>query len=123
MVFGIFWVGIYFGLAFWSALKRLIYQAPKLDWWQSEAIYQIYIKSFFDSNDDGVGDLRGIIEKLDYIQSLGTRAIWLSPIYPSGGKNGGFDVTSFIEVDPAYGTIKDFDELVDQVHRRGVSFF
>lgn len=123
MVFGIFWIGIYSALAFWSSLKRLIYKAPKLDWWQSEAIYQIYVKSFFDSNGDGIGDLRGIIQKLDYIQSLGTRAIWLSPIHPSAGKNSGLDVTSFLEIDPAYGTIKDFDELVDQVHRRGLYFY
>lgn len=124
IVFGIFWIGIYFSLAFWSGLKRLIYKAPKLDWWQTETFYQIYVKSFFDSNGDGVGDLRGVLQKLDYVQSLGAKSILLNPIYPSGGKNGGYDVTSYIEIDPVYGSIKDFDELVDEVHRRGLlSFF
>lgn len=120
MVFGIFWIGIYFALAFWSSLKRLIYKPPKLDWWQTETIYQVYVKSFYDSNDDGIGDLGGVLKKLDYIKSLGCRAIWLNPIYPSGGKDGGYDVTSYIDIDPQYGSIKEFDELVEQVHARGM---
>lgn len=97
----------------------MLNKPPKLEWWQTETIYQIYVKSFFDSNGDGVGDLRGIIAKLDYIESLGTKSIWLNPIYPSGGKDGGYDVTSFVDIDPVYGTMKDFDELVENVHKRG----
>lgn len=97
----------------------MIYKAPKLDWWQTETIYQIYVRSFFDSNGDGVGDLKGVIQKLDYIQSLGAKAIWLNTIHSSAGRNAGYDITSFIEIDPVYGSIKDFDELVDEIHRRG----
>ena len=93
--------------------------APNLQWWQKDVIYQIYVRSFCDSNGDGVGDLSGITLKLDYIKQLGINSIWLSPINSSSGKDGGYDVTSFVDIDPIYGTFKDFDELVSQVHKRG----
>lgn len=93
---------------------------PRLSWWQTTIIYEIYVRSFFDSNGDGVGDLQGIIEKLEYIKSLGVDCIWLTPIYPSGGKDGGYDVTSFVDIDPLYGSWSDFDKLVKRVHQNNM---
>lgn len=115
----LFWCGLFFLLSFWNAWKKYQNKAPKLDWWQSGAIYQIYVKSFNDSNEDGVGDLRGIVEKLDYLKSIGVESIWLTPFYKSGGYDGGYDVTSFVDIDPVYGDMNDFDELVKQVHLKG----
>jgi alpha-glucosidase len=88
-------------------------------------IYQIYPRSFSDSNGDGVGDLRGIIERLDYLNdgsaaSLGVDAIWLSPFYPSPMADFGYDVADYENVDPLFGTLDDFDELVAQARRRGI---
>lgn len=105
-------------LSFFYECRKIKNKPPKLDWWQTEVIYQIYVRSFFDSTDNGSGDLQGIIKKLDYIKSLGMKAIWITPIYPSGGKDGGYDITSLTEIDPLYGTMEDFDELVHQVHKR-----
>lgn len=119
-LFILFWLGVYAVLTSWVIVKRLFNRAPKLDWWQTDVVYQIYVKSFSDSNGDGVGDLRGIIEKLDYIESLGTKSIWLNPFYPSGGKDGGYDITSFVDIDPIYGTMSDFEQLIDEVHKRGM---
>ena len=102
----------------YSCVKHYLNRPPRLEWWQTEVIYQIYVKSFYDSNGDGVGDLAGVKEKLDYVSKLGAKTIWLSPINKSGGKDGGYDVTSFIDIDPVYGTEKDFDELVREVHAR-----
>lgn len=90
----------------------------KLEWWQTEVIYQIYTKSFRDSNGDGIGDLRGIIEKIDYLESIGVKIIWLNPIYLSGGLDGGYDIISFVEIDPVYGTMDDFDELIEKLHKK-----
>ena len=115
-VFGLFWVGFYFMLSFWSALKKLRNKPPKLDWWQTGIIYEIYVKSFKDSNNDGVGDLRGIVDKIDYLKSIGVKTVWLTPIYASGGQDGGYDVTSYVDIDPIYGTMCDFDELVRKLH-------
>ena len=93
---------------------------PNLNWWQTESIYQIFIKSFFDSNDDGIGDFRGIIQKLDYIKSLSCNIIWITPCFPSDGKDAGYDITNFYDVDPVYGTMDDFDELVRKVHEKNM---
>lgn len=115
-MFGLFWLGFYFIQAFYAELQKLLNQPPKLSWWQTDAIYQIYVKTFFDSNNDGVGDLGGVIEKVDYLKSIGVKTVWLSPIYPSGGKDGGYDVTDFRKIDPVYGSMSDFDKLVDKLH-------
>src|SRR5436190_17304732 len=92
------------------------------DWWQRGVIYQIYPRSFADSNGDGVGDLPGIIEHLDYLgpEGLGVDALWLSPIYPSPGHDLGYDVSDHERVDPLFGTEEDFDRLVEAAHRRGI---
>ena len=120
LTFFLFWLGFYCIQNFYSCVKHFLNRPPALHWWQTEVIYQIYVKSFFDSNGDGVGDLRGVHEKLDHVRSLGCKSIWLSPFYPSGGKDGGYDVSSFVEVDPSLGSLKDFDELVNEVHKRNM---
>jgi len=89
-------------------------------WWKSAVIYQIYPRSFADSDGDGVGDLRGIIDHLDHLQYLGVDAVWLSPIYPSPGDDNGYDISDYQDIDPALGTLADFDELLADVHRRGM---
>lgn len=89
-------------------------------WWRDGVIYQIYPRSFSDSNADGIGDIGGIISKLDYLQELGVDAVWLSPIYPSPDVDFGYDVSEYCDVDPKYGTLEDFNRLVEQAHRRGI---
>ena len=96
-----------------------------LHWWQRGVIYQIYPRSFMDANDDGVGDLEGIIQKLDYLNdgtesSLGVDAIWLSPMYPSPMADFGYDVSDYCNVDPLFGDLPTFDRLVAAAHQRGV---
>lgn len=87
-------------------------------WWQTGVIYQIYPRSFSDSNGDGVGDLAGIISKLDYLRWLGVDALWLSPIYPSPMADFGYDISNYTDVDPLFGTVKDLDTLLAQAHQR-----
>ena len=89
-------------------------------WWQKRAIYQIYPKSFLDTTGKGTGDIQGIISKLDYIKSLGTCAIWLTPIYPSPQVDNGYDISNYTAIDPAYGTMADFDELVAEGKKRNI---
>lgn len=92
----------------------------KRSWWQEAAIYQIYPRSFQDSNGDGVGDLRGILARVDYLSWLGIDAVWISPIYPSPMADFGYDVANYLDVDPLFGTIADFDQLVGALHERGI---
>ena len=90
-------------------------------WWQTGVIYQIYPRSFMDSNGDGVGDLPGITQRLDYLSNtLGVDAIWLSPIYPSPMHDFGYDVADYCDIHPMFGTLADFDRLLDETHRRGL---
>ena len=83
-------------------------------------VYQIYVKSFCDSNGDGIGDIPGIISKLDYLENLGVDYLWLTPIYPSPQRDNGYDVSDYCAIDPAYGTMADFDELVELARERGM---
>jgi alpha-glucosidase len=92
----------------------------KFAWWQHSVIYEIYPRSFQDTNGDGVGDLRGILERLDYLAQLGVDAIWISPIYPSPMADFGYDVADYCGIDPLFGTMEDFDRLLEEVHRRGL---
>ncbi|NLX08189.1 MAG: DUF3459 domain-containing protein [Chloroflexi bacterium] len=89
-------------------------------WWQRGIIYQIYPRSFQDSSGDGIGNLRGILQRLDYLESLQIDAIWLSPIYRSPMADFGYDVADYTAIDPIFGTMDDFDRLLDAVHRRGM---
>jgi alpha-glucosidase len=89
-------------------------------WWKSAVVYQIYPRSFCDSNGDGIGDLKGIESKLDYVASLGVDAIWLSPVHPSPNRDFGYDVADFNAVEPSLGTMADFERLIAEAHRRGL---
>jgi alpha-glucosidase len=89
-------------------------------WWQHAVIYQIYPRSFQDSDGDGIGDLAGILSRLDYLQGLGVDAIWLSPIYPSPMEDFGYDVANYTDIDPLFGTLPDFDRLVAELKSRGM---
>lgn len=89
-------------------------------WWQKGIIYQIYPRSFKDSNNDGVGDLRGIISKIDYLKWLGVDIVWLSPINPSPMKDFGYDITDYCGIHELFGTMDDFDELLDKLHVAGI---
>lgn len=91
-----------------------------LIWWQHAIIYEIYPRSFQDSNGDGIGDLNGIIKRLDHLVELGVDAIWLSPIYPSPMADFGYDIADYCNIDPIFGTMADFDRLIEEVHRRGL---
>lgn len=89
-------------------------------WWKEAVAYQVYPRSFNDSNGDGIGDLRGLIEKLDYLQELGIDVIWLSPMFPSPNADNGYDISDYQAISETYGTMADFDELLEKVHARGM---
>src|SRR3954464_13560708 len=88
-------------------------------WWREAVFYEIYVRSFQDSNDDGIGDLNGITARLDYLASLGVDALWITPFYPSPQADFGYDVSDHEDVDPQFGTLADFDRLVREAHARG----
>lgn len=89
-----------------------------LAWWQSAVIYEVYPRSFQDSNGDGIGDLDGIIQRLDYLVKLGVDAIWVAPMYRSPMADFGYDVADYCDVDPIFGTMRDLDRLLEEAHRR-----
>ncbi|RIV19532.1 alpha-glucosidase [Alicyclobacillaceae bacterium I2511] len=90
------------------------------DWWKSAVVYQIYPRSFMDSNGDGIGDLQGILGKLDYLQDLGVDVLWLSPIYDSPNDDNGYDIRDYKKIMSEFGTMEDFEQLLLQMHRRGL---
>lgn len=89
-------------------------------WWKEAVIYQIYPRSFYDSNGDGIGDLNGITEKLDYLQELGVTAIWCSPFYDSPNDDNGYDIRDYKKIMQEFGTMEDFDIMLDEIHKRGM---
>jgi len=94
--------------------------SDQLDWYKDAIIYELHVKAFYDSNGDGIGDFRGLIEKLDYLQDLGVTAIWLLPFFPSPFRDDGYDISDYRDIHPAYGNLADFKKLVREAHRRGM---
>ncbi|HMQ06865.1 MAG TPA: alpha-glucosidase [Saprospiraceae bacterium] len=90
------------------------------NWWKESIMYQIYPRSFKDSNGDGIGDLKGIIEKLEYIASLGIDVIWLGPVYKTPNDDNGYDISDYYSIDPEFGTMEDFDDLLQGLYKRGI---
>ena len=95
-------------------------QAKQLAWWKNAVIYEVYPRSFQDTNGDGIGDLNGITKRLDYLKDLGVDAIWLTPVYPSPDVDFGYDISNYLDIDPQYGTLADFDRLVAKAKKRHI---
>src|SRR5436853_2203423 len=89
-------------------------------WYKDAIIYELNVRSFYDSNGDGIGDFQGLIQKLDYLEDLGINTIWLLPFYPSPLKDDGYDVSDYYDVHPDYGTLSDFKLLLKEAHRKGI---
>ena len=92
----------------------------KSPWWKSAVIYQIYPRSFQDSNGDGIGDLQGITSRLDYLADLGIDAIWLSPVYRSPKDDNGYDISDYCDIDPMFGTLADMNTLIGEAKKRNI---
>ena len=90
------------------------------NWYKKAVVYQIYPRSFYDANNDGLGDIKGIIEKLDYLQELGVNCVWLSPIYDSPQKDNGYDISDYEGIYPPFGTMEDCKKMIDEMHKRGI---
>ncbi|RYG40448.1 alpha-amylase, partial [bacterium] len=90
------------------------------DWYKDAIIYQLHVKTFVDSNGDGIGDFGGLLTQLDYISGLGVTAIWLLPFYPSPLRDDGYDIADYRSVNPSYGSMEDFERFVDEAHKRGL---
>ena len=91
-----------------------------MTWWKKSVVYQIYPRSFYDSNGDGLGDIRGIIEKLDYLEKLGIDVIWLSPVYESPQDDNGYDISDYRNIWSKFGTNEDMFELIDKAHEKNI---
>ena len=89
-------------------------------WWQDSVVYQIYPKSFQDTNGDGIGDIPGIISRLDYLKELGVNVIWLSPVYRSPNEDNGYDISDYRDINPEYGTMADMENLIADAHNYGI---
>src|SRR5262249_19953446 len=88
-------------------------------WYKDALIYELHVRAFHDSDGDGIGDFKGLTQKLDYLQDLGITAIWLLPFYPSPLKDDGYDIADYTEINPSYGTLADFKQFLDAAHARG----
>ena len=99
--------------------KSLITNTDPL-WYKDAVIYQLHVKSFFDSDNDGIGDFQGLLEKLDYITELGVTCLWLLPFYPSPRRDDGYDIADYRNVHPEYGKARDFKRFVEEAHARGL---
>src|SRR5690606_31202576 len=102
-----------------EAAQELSWENDPL-WYKDAVIYQIHVRAFFDSNNDGIGDFKGLTEKLDYVQRLGVNALWLLPFYPSPMRDDGYDIADYRSINPVYGTLRDFKRFVREAHRRGI---
>ena len=103
-----------------QAAPKMTHLEKDPDWWRGAVIYQIYPRSYQDSNGDGIGDLLGIVGRLPYIASLGVDAIWISPFFTSPMKDFGYDVSDYFDVDPMFGTLADFDAVIETAHTLGL---
>src|SRR5919204_4468614 len=105
------------------ARSALIEQATRRThdalWYKDAILYEVHVRAFHDSNGDGIGDFRGLVEKLDYLQDLGVTALWLLPFYPSPLRDDGYDIASYRDIHPAYGNLRDFRNFLREAHRRG----
>src|SRR5215213_6930060 len=90
------------------------------EWWRTAVVYQVYLRSFADSNGDGIGDLAGLRSRLPYLAWLGVDALWINPHYPSGGADGGYDIVDYRAVDPEYGDVSDLEDLVVDARKLGL---
>lgn len=104
-------------------MTESVFLAGDANWWRQAVVYQVYPRSFKDSNGDGIGDVNGITSKVDYLAKLGVDAIWLSPFYPSALADGGYDVDDYRNVDPKLGTLDDFDKMIAAYHAKGIRVF
>ncbi len=102
-----------------SPVKKKGFSADPL-WFKDAVLYELHVRAFFDSNDDGIGDLPGLIQKLDYLQGLGVTCLWLLPFFPSPLKDDGYDISDYLNVHPIYGTIEDFKTFLGAAHDRGM---
>src|SRR6201988_660636 len=93
---------------------------PEPFWYKSGVIYELHVRAFYDSDDNGVGDFRGLTQKLDYLKDLGVSALWLLPFYPSPLKDDGYDIADYFSINPIYGTLSDFKTFIREAHRRGL---
>ena len=91
-----------------------------MEWWKKSVVYQIYVKSFQDSNNDGIGDLQGIVSRLDYLEKLGVDVLWLTPIYKSPNDDNGYDISDYYQIQPEFGTMEDFEELLEKAHEKQI---
>ena len=92
----------------------------KRDWYKDALIYQVHVKAYQDSNGDGIGDFKGLMQRLDHVQELGATAIWLLPFYPSPLRDDGYDIAEYKAINPQYGDMDDFRIFVEEAHRRGL---
>lgn len=90
------------------------------NWWKERAFYEVYMPSFMDGNDDGLGDFKGITSKLDYLESIGIKGLWITPFYPSPKKDNGYDIKDYYNIDPIYGTMDEFDNFIEEAHKRDI---
>ena len=101
-------------------MQTIITKASSLPWWKNAVIYQIYPRSFQDSNNDGIGDLQGIIQRLPYLEKLGIDAIWLSPVCRSPQDDNGYDISDYQDIDPMFGTLEDIDKLIQTAKKHNI---
>ncbi|MEG0028172.1 MAG: alpha-amylase family glycosyl hydrolase, partial [Aurantimicrobium sp.] len=104
-------------------MSESVFLSGDENWWRQAVVYQVYPRSFKDSNGDGLGDIKGITSKVDYLSELGVDAIWLSPFYPSALADGGYDVADYRDVDPKLGNLAEFDEMIAAYHAKGIRVF
>ncbi|XP_075902332.1 amino acid transporter heavy chain SLC3A1 [Nelusetta ayraudi] len=117
----LFWLTVLCTLALVALTITVIVLSPRcLSWWQVSPVYQVYPSSFKDSDGDGVGDLKGVLEKLDHFQYLNIKSVWVGPVYRSPMKDFGYDVEDFRDINPLYGTMQDFEDLLAEMHNRGL---